>query len=197
MGRTVTFDRDDVVRAARDVFWARGYAEAGIGELEAATGLRRSSIYHAFGSKKGLFEAVVDGYLDEVVRSRIGPLLRLDAGADALADYIREMRGAILAGSSRARSGCLLLNAACAPVVDDDPEVRALVVAYTGELRTAVAAGVAAARPDLGSASCAALAEVCGSLVIAALAVDRVDHDGAVRSLDAVMATVGAWEAPR
>lgn len=112
MGRSTTFDRDDVVRAARDVFWARGYGEAGIAELEEATGVKRSSLYHAFGSKKGLFAAVASAYLDDVVRTRIDPLRRADAGPAALADYIREMREAISAGPS----GCLLLNAACAPL---------------------------------------------------------------------------------
>lgn len=190
MGRSTTFDRDDVVRAARDVFWARGYGEAGIAELEEATGVKRSSLYHAFGSKKGLFAAVASTYLDDVVRTRIDPLRQADAGPTALADYIREMREAISAGPS----GCLLLNAACAPVVDDDPDVRDLVVAYTDELRAAIGAGVALARPDLSAASCAALSEVCSSLVISALAVARVDRDAAIQSLDAVPRTLDAWE---
>ncbi|MGA6128389.1 MULTISPECIES: TetR/AcrR family transcriptional regulator [unclassified Microbacterium] len=194
MGRTATFDRDDVVRAARDVFWARGYAETGVAELEAATGLKRSSLYHAFGSKKGLFEAVVARYLDEVVRSRIGRLQRSDAGPDALEHYVAEMRRAIASGTPRAQAGCLLLNAACAPVVDDDPDVRALVTAYTDELRIAIAAGVDSARPEISAASRAALSEVCASLVIAALAVARVDPDAADRSLGAVLTAVASWD---
>lgn len=193
MGRTATFDRDDVVRAARDVFWARGYAEAGIGELEEATGLNRSSLYHAFGSKKGLFEAVVAAYLEDVVRRRLGPLQQADAGATALADYVAEMRAAIAGGSPRARSGCLLINAACGPLVDDEPELRAIVNRYADELRQGVAAGVAAARPDLADATRAPLAEAVASLVIAALALARTDSDAAVRSLDAVAPLVAGW----
>lgn len=193
MGRTTTFERDTVVRAARDVFWARGYAETGVAELEAATGLTRSSLYHAFGSKKGVFEAVVDEYLDDVVRTRLRPLQAPDAAPTALADYLGEMRTAIVSGAPRARSGCLLLNAACAPVVDDDPDVRALVNAYTAELRAAVAAGVARARADLAPAASAALAEVVASLVIAALAQARTDPDAAVRALDAAAAAARSW----
>jgi len=195
MGRTSAFDRDDVIRAARDVFWARGYAETGVAELEAATGLKRSSIYHAFGSKKGLFEAVVARYLDEVVRSRIGRLYEPDAGPEALERYIAEMRSAIASRTPRAQAGCLLLNAACAPVVDDDPDVRALVTGYTDELRAAIAAGVDGARPEVSAGSRAALSEVCASLVIAALAVARVDPDAADRSLSAVLTAVASWDA--
>jgi AcrR family transcriptional regulator len=193
MGRTATFDRGDVVRAARDVFWARGYAETGIGELEEATGLNRSSLYHAFGSKKGLFEAVVAAYLEEVVRRRLAPLQRADAGAAALADYVAEMRDAIAGGSPRARSGCLLINAACGPLVDDEPELREVVTRYAAELRRGVATGVAAARPDLSESARAPLAEAVASLVIAALAIARTDPDAAVRSLDAVRPLVAGW----
>ncbi|MCM3697016.1 TetR/AcrR family transcriptional regulator [Microbacterium oleivorans] len=195
MGRTATFDRGDVVRAARDVFWSRGYAETGIGELEEATGLNRSSLYHAFGSKKGLFEAVVAAYLEEVVRRRLAPLQRSDAAATALADYVAEMREAIAGGSPRARSGCLLINAACGPLVDDEPELRAIVTRYADELREGVARGVAAARPGLSEAARAPLAEAVASLVIAALAIARTDPDAAVRSLDAVAPLVAGWRA--
>ena len=193
MGRTSAFDRDDVIRAARDVFWARGYAETGIVELEQATGLKRSSIYHAFGSKKGLFEAVVARYLDEVVRVRLEPLRNSEPGPEALSEYIAGMRGAIADGSSRARSGCLLINAACGPLVDDEPEVRQLVNAYLDDVRGAIATGVAAARPDLTPASASPLAEAAASLVIAALALARTDADAAIRGLDAVGPLVAGW----
>ena len=60
MGRPQTFETDEVVRAARGVFWRDGYESASLPDLEQATGLSRSSIYHAFGSKRGLFDAAVD-----------------------------------------------------------------------------------------------------------------------------------------
>ncbi|WP_405373979.1 MULTISPECIES: TetR/AcrR family transcriptional regulator [unclassified Microbacterium] len=194
MGRILTYDRDRVVRAARDVFWNRGYTDAGIGDLEQATGLGRSSLYHAFGSKKGLFEAVVAAYLSEVVRTRLAPLQEPDVSPEAIDRYIAEMRSALTSSSARSRSGCLLLNAACSPIVDDEPDVRALVTAYTDELRRAVAAGVAARRPDLDGASSAALAEVCASLVISALVAARTDADAAARTLDTIGGALDAWD---
>ena len=39
MGRTPTYDRGEVVRAARGVFWRTGYEGASLPELEEATGL--------------------------------------------------------------------------------------------------------------------------------------------------------------
>ena len=54
MARTQGFERDAVVRAARTVFWRRGFEDTAVPDLEEATGLSRSSIYNAFGSKRGL-----------------------------------------------------------------------------------------------------------------------------------------------
>lgn len=74
MGRVRVFDENTAIRAARDVFWERGYASTSLAELQAATGLSRSSVYGTFGSKRGLFEAVTHNYLDEVVIPLLEPL---------------------------------------------------------------------------------------------------------------------------
>lgn len=191
MGRTPGFDRATVVDAARDVFWQRGYAEAGIVELEQATGLTRSSLYHAFGSKRGLFDAVLAAYLDDVVRARLRPL----GGGDpaSLEAYVAEMRAAIAADSPRARAGCLLLNAGCAPLATDDADLRALVSGYAAEMRAAIRAAVADRRPDLATAAVDALAAVCTSLVVAGLTLARADRDAAVATLDSVTTALDSW----
>jgi AcrR family transcriptional regulator len=191
MGRMPMFDRRAVVDAARDVFWQRGYAEAGITELEEATGLTRSSLYNAFGSKRGLFDAVLAGYLDDVVRTRLRPLGGGDPGA--LEAYVEDMRAAIAADSPRARLGCLLLNAGSSPLASDDADVRALVSGYAAEMRAAIRAAVADRRPDLGPDAVDALSAVCASLVVAALTLARADRDAAVATLASVPATLESW----
>lgn len=191
MGRMPTFDRSAVVDAARDVFWQRGYAEAGITELEDATGLTRSSLYNAFGSKRGLFDAVLAAYLDDVVRTRLRPLGGGDPGA--LEAYVDEMRAAIVADSPRARLGCLLLNAGSSPLASDDAEVRALVSRYAAEMRSAIRDAVADRRPDLTPDAVDALSGVCASLVVAALTLARADRDGALATLASVPVTLEAW----
>lgn len=187
MGRAPSFDTATVVRAARDVFWARGYEEATLPDLEAATGLSRSSIYHAFGSKRGLFDAAVLSYLDDVVRPLLHPLTAPDVPPGALATYLRGLLGALADGASPAAThGCLLLNASGAPVAHD-PQVRATIAAYRDELRDAVGRGVDALRPDAPSADRARLAETCTGLVVAALLVVRVDRSAALRSLETAL----------
>ena len=74
MGRQSAFVREDTVRSARDVFWSEGYEGASMASLQRATGLNASSIYHAFGSKRGLFDAAIEDYLERVVRPGLAPL---------------------------------------------------------------------------------------------------------------------------
>ena len=41
--------------AAVAVFWSKGYRDTAIADLERATGLNRSSLYTAFGTKQAIF----------------------------------------------------------------------------------------------------------------------------------------------
>jgi AcrR family transcriptional regulator len=52
--------RAKLVRAARKSFALNGYANASMDELTAEAGLTRGALYHHFGDKKGLLQAVVD-----------------------------------------------------------------------------------------------------------------------------------------
>jgi AcrR family transcriptional regulator len=51
--------RGKLIAAARKAFGEQGYAEASMDDFTAEAGLTRGALYHHFGDKKGLFEAVV------------------------------------------------------------------------------------------------------------------------------------------
>ncbi|WP_217617125.1 TetR/AcrR family transcriptional regulator [Cellulomonas sp. GbtcB1] len=192
MGRNQAFDTAEAVRAARAVFWERGYEATALPDLERATRLSRSSIYHAFTSKRGLFDAAVDSYLDEVIRPRLRPLVGDDVAPDALDDYLRGLRDALLRGGTLpATSGCLLVNSANAPIGHEDG-VAAVVAAYATELRTAMAAGVRARLPHLPADARRTLSDVCVGLVISAFALVRVDAEEAARTLDTARAVLAS-----
>ena len=61
-GRPRSFELGDVLDKAMTVFWRHGYEGASLGRLQTATGLTPPSIYNAFGSKEGLYEACLDHY---------------------------------------------------------------------------------------------------------------------------------------
>ena len=58
------FDPDTIAESAMRVFWLRGYAGTSIQDLVDGTGLGRSSLYNAFGSKQGLYEFALLRYYD-------------------------------------------------------------------------------------------------------------------------------------
>ncbi|MBZ7923518.1 TetR/AcrR family transcriptional regulator [Ensifer adhaerens] len=68
--------RGKLIAAARDAFSRRGYAETSMDDFTASAGLTRGALYHHFGDKKGLLQAVVET-LDA------GMDVRLDAASEA------------------------------------------------------------------------------------------------------------------
>ena len=192
MARTASFDRESVVRAAMDVFWNVGYEAAAIPELERATGLSRSSIYNSFDSKRGLFDAAVELYLDTVIRPRLRPLHADPVAPGALAAYLTGLRTALADPESlSARSGCLLINSAGSPI-GEDTAVSATIAAYRGELRTVIGRGIGARLPQLETAAADRLADACTGQVVAALALARIDTLSACAAIDTAIALIDA-----
>lgn len=52
--------RARLIAAARKAFAAHGYAEASMDDFTAEAGLTRGALYHHFGGKQGLLEAVIE-----------------------------------------------------------------------------------------------------------------------------------------
>lgn len=61
-GRHKEFDEATVLQQALDLFWRKGYGATSTDELLAAMQLNRGSLYHAFGSKHGVYQRAVETY---------------------------------------------------------------------------------------------------------------------------------------
>ena len=64
-GRPRGFDREEALRQAMKVFWAKGYENTSMTDLIDAMGIASPSLYAAFGSKEGLFHEAVSLYSAE------------------------------------------------------------------------------------------------------------------------------------
>lgn len=62
--------RAKLIAAARNAFATRGYAEASMDDFTAEAGLTRGALYHHFGDKKGLLQAVI-GQIDAEMSDRL------------------------------------------------------------------------------------------------------------------------------
>ncbi|MBB6349672.1 AcrR family transcriptional regulator [Nonomuraea muscovyensis] len=58
-----TSTREALLRAAREVFLARGYGEATVADIVQASGISVGSLYHHFGGKPGLFLALWEQFM--------------------------------------------------------------------------------------------------------------------------------------
>ena len=61
-GRPRSFCKDEALDRAMTVFWRNGYEGASMADLTQAMGINSPSLYACFGSKEGLFKAVLDRY---------------------------------------------------------------------------------------------------------------------------------------
>lgn len=65
--------RAKLIAAAREAFGTVGYADASMDDFTAACGLTRGALYHHFGDKKGLLEAVIM-QIDSEMAARLGAI---------------------------------------------------------------------------------------------------------------------------
>ncbi|UMZ09533.1 TetR/AcrR family transcriptional regulator [Pseudomonas sp. MPFS] len=61
-GRPREFDRNQALRQALELFWARGFETTSMADLVAALGIASARIYAAFGSKEALFREAIELY---------------------------------------------------------------------------------------------------------------------------------------
>jgi len=195
VGRIQAFDTVAVVQAARDLFWDKGYEATSLAELEAATGLARSSLYHAFGSKRGLFDAAVADYLDTVIRPRLQVLLTGAADASALLGYLDGLRLAVQAGpGDSSRRGCLLVNCA-AGLAGHDDLARAVVDEYRAELVATLRQALLSADAEqrLEPALIDERARTLASFTMSAMLLARVNPDESAALLSTASGLVRSW----
>lgn len=76
--------RAALVAAARPLFTAKGYAAVGTDELASAAGVTRGALYHQFGGKEGLFEAVFEELSVQIVEHLAAGRSHIVGGADAI-----------------------------------------------------------------------------------------------------------------
>ena len=109
MARPRSFSREHVVEAAKGVFWQKGYQHAAVGDLERATGLNRSSLYAAFGTKKAIFDLALESYLRGFIGPRFAPMERPGANAGDIERFFAGL-AAFFRSDRHAQRGCLMIN---------------------------------------------------------------------------------------
>jgi TetR/AcrR family transcriptional regulator, transcriptional repressor for nem operon len=147
------FDPERVLDQVVELFWRRGAASTGVGDVVAATGLSRSSLYATFGGKQELYLAALRRYVEHRSRPVLDALAADGRGIPAIAAFFDQLIQARCEGR-HARWGCMVSNAhaGAAPhsgVDDPDGEgtqVRQVLAEHHAQLRAAMASALQAAR---------------------------------------------------
>ncbi|RJO78857.1 TetR/AcrR family transcriptional regulator [Nocardia panacis] len=108
MGRPRNFETDTVVERAMEEFWTRGYTGTSPAQLAAATGVAKGSLYHAFGSKRALFDQALARYAQMGVAQAEELLFQPGNAIDRIRVYLRETVDSDVA--QPIRRGCLVVN---------------------------------------------------------------------------------------
>jgi TetR/AcrR family transcriptional repressor of nem operon len=135
MARPRTFDEQDVIRQARQVFHDHGYAPTSVQHLTDATGLSRSSLYGTFGDKHQLFLRSFAQYCDEETQVLQQEFAGDDRGARARVERHLHTKAANPAASQR---GCLLAKTV-AELGNTDPDVAHMAVKFYATYERALA----------------------------------------------------------
>jgi AcrR family transcriptional regulator len=192
-GRPRTFDRDQALKSAIEVFWARGYDGATLEELQAAMGgIAPPSFYAAFGSKDRLFREAVGRYHREMSGRFLGALEAPTAreGIEAL------LRAAVdtFSGGHGPRGCLIMLGALNCTRANKDAHDYLLELRQQGPdaIRQRLARGVADGDVPAG----APLAELTSfyTTVLQGLAIRAHDHASRQALTAAVDAAMAAWE---
>jgi len=187
MARPRAFDKEEVLEAASNAFWLRGYEATSTRDLTDCTGLSPSSLYATFGDKRTLFREALDHYL-VILRERMS---RLEAGpspAAAITGFFDEVIARSL--NDKLQRGCLMVNSALESS-PRDPEIqdaigRELALIEKFFHRSFIAgqkAGEIPARHDAEDAARNLLAVLLGIRVLARVKPQRKLLAGAVRQV--------------
>jgi len=129
MPRPRKFAETDVVAAARDEFWLRGYAATSVDDLTSVMGLGKGSLYGAFGDKHGLFLRALDDYIGTALDG-VRAQLR-DPRYSAYDRLVRHIRGQVKAiAADKSRRGCMMAKSAAELSATDETVERAVERAY-------------------------------------------------------------------
>lgn len=181
-GRPRGFAADEVLTRCLDVFWQRGYEATSLADLEAASGLVRTSLYNAFGAKHDLYAAALQRYLAGLDARLVAPLHDGDAGLADLGAFFDRVETWLAERSPPA--GCLVITSMVESAGADDVVRDAggqLVRRYREAFLAAL--GRAADAGEVPADSVARRAEMLTGLVLGLNVAARARHTGQVAAL--------------
>ena len=99
---------DEALETAMQAFWDHGYEGTSMADLVQAMGIKKGSIYKAFGNKHALFMAALGRYLNQFIIMVSEAIAKADSAIEALHNLLQTMT--LVTQSAEVRHGCFALN---------------------------------------------------------------------------------------
>lgn len=126
MPRPKSYDRQDAIAKACNVFWEHGFQNLGVRELERRTGLNQFAIRSEFGGKEGLYLETLNYYCDAAITSEMAPMKR-----GGIPEIIVFLEGLVSPGSMTSSDfGCLIVNTGIENARIKSPRLETVVRMY-------------------------------------------------------------------
>jgi AcrR family transcriptional regulator len=149
MGRPKNFSREEVLEKAMPVFWAHGFSDTSLQDLERVTGVNKSGLYTEFRDKEDLFVACLRHYLES--QEKRGLLTRKPLGWKNVEAFLKN--GPLNNGEQQ---GCFSVNSMREFAILPD-EAYAVVTENRALLLRLLAMNIEAEKPKMAPS---AIAEV-------------------------------------
>ena len=140
VGRPREFDEEQVLAAAMDAFWRKGYEATSLADLTECTRMNKASLYRVFGDKHRLFKAALKNYADiefrettAVVSTFASPLENLRAVVNKITD------------DADSDKGCMMVNS-MVELAPHDPEVKQMLEGFGKQRVQAIEAMISQAQ---------------------------------------------------
>ncbi len=145
MGRKKSYDREELLQGAMEIFRESGFAGTSTQMLVEGLGVNRFGLYAEFKNKQNLFDEVLERYNDQNVSKNFGPLESPEAGINeivSLFKFFATARKGPVAGR-----GCLLCNTAV-EFGEQDPSGNQFVQKYFKRISQAFSNALSNARDN-------------------------------------------------
>jgi AcrR family transcriptional regulator len=123
-GRPRSFCKEEALDRAMTVFWRSGYEGASLTNLTEAMGINSPSLYACFGSKEGLFKAVLQRY-DERRNTFMTQVTAAPTAAAVAETFLYGVADFVAATGGRNPPGCLMLQGGISCGDDTIPDMLA------------------------------------------------------------------------
>ena len=106
-GRPRIFKEEDVLNKAINLFWTNGYGATSTEDLLDCMKLNKGSLYHSFGSKKGLFSKALDFFASNSFKAIEAKIKNAKNPVEGIRNFFLELA---TANNNAHQKGCFMGN---------------------------------------------------------------------------------------